>query len=74
MVHIKLTHPEPRGRYNVIEDVQTLDGGIVYLKGEKPASVYMVPGKEPLEYEMANGYIRIPLPKVNGYAMVALEK
>ncbi|MCD9021631.1 alpha-amylase family protein [Cohnella silvisoli] len=74
MVHVKLTHPEPRGKYNVIEDVQTLSDGIVCLKGESAASVYVAPGKEPLAYDIADGYIRIPLPKVNGYAMVVVEQ
>jgi len=73
MVHVKLTHPEPRGKYNVIEDVQTLDGGIVYLKGEPGANVYLAPGRESLDYVAENGYLRIPLPRVNGYAMVVVE-
>ncbi len=73
MVHVKLTHPEPRGKYNVIEDMQTLVDGIVYLKGERASSVYSAPGREPLAYEITDGYIRIPLPTVNGYAMVVVE-
>lgn len=73
MVHVKLTHPEPRGKYNVIEDVQTLDGGVVYLKGERGANVYLAPGREPLDYVVEEGYLSIRLPRVNGYAMVVVE-
>ncbi|MBP1995028.1 alpha-amylase family protein [Paenibacillus eucommiae] len=73
MVHIKLTHPEPRGKYNVIEDRQTLSDGVVYLRSNQVEAVYMAPGKEPLAYEQVDGYIRIPLPKVDGYAMVVVE-
>jgi len=73
MVHVKLTHPEPRGKYNVIEDLQTLDGAVVYLQGEAASRVYVAPGGEPLAYEVVGGYIRIPLPKVNGYMVVVAE-
>ncbi|MCQ6559000.1 alpha-amylase family protein [Paenibacillus mendelii] len=74
MIHIKLTHPEPRGKYNVIEDRQTLHGGVVYLKGgEHVERVYLAPTQEPLAYELKDGYIRIPLPIVDGYAMVVAE-
>jgi len=73
MVHVKLTHPEPRGKYNVIEDLQTLDGAIVQIRGDAASRVYLAPGREPLAYSLADGYIRIPLPKVNGYAMVVVE-
>jgi hypothetical protein len=74
MIHIKLTHPEPRGKFNVIEDRQTLVDGVVYLRGDNIKEVYLAPGKEALSYEQANGYVRIPLPKVDGYAMVVVER
>lgn len=74
MVHVKLTHPEPRGKYNVIEDLQTLDGGIVYLRGEFVSAVYSAPDREPLDYRVADGYIRIALPKISGYALIAVEQ
>ncbi|BBH23532.1 hypothetical protein Back11_48770 [Paenibacillus baekrokdamisoli] len=45
MIHIKLTHPESRGKYNVIEDVQTLADGIVYLRGRMPRASIWHQGK-----------------------------
>ncbi|QNK58949.1 beta-galactosidase trimerization domain-containing protein [Paenibacillus sp. PAMC21692] len=74
IIHVKLTHPEPRGKYNVIEDLQTLNGAVVYLKGDNASSVYLAPGQEPLNHQFIDGYIRIPLPEVVGYAMVVVER
>jgi len=74
MIHVKLTHPEPRGKYNVIEDRQQLYDGFVSFRTDRVNAVYMAPNKEPLAYEQVNGYVRIPLPKVEGYAMVVVER
>lgn len=73
MVHVKLTYPEPRGKYNVIEDVQTLSDGVVLLKAESVKSIYRAPDREPLAYEQVGDYVRIPLPKVEGYTLVVVE-
>lgn len=73
MVHIKLTHPEPRGKYNVIEDRQTLHEGVIYIRGDHASNVYLAPTREPLKYEIKENYIRIALPKVVGYALVVVE-
>ncbi|MFD0714466.1 alpha-L-fucosidase [Paenibacillus sp. GCM10027626] len=71
MVHIKLTHPEPRGAYNVIEDRQMLSDGVIYIREDKPIQeVYLAPSREPLAYEQENGYLRVALPTVDGYAMI----
>jgi len=73
MIHVKLTHPEQRGRYNVIEERPVLTNGVVKLKGESVKSVYIAPNKEPLDYEIIDGYICIRLPEINGYIMVVVE-
>lgn len=73
MIHIKTTHPEPRGKYNIVEDWQTLTDAAVWLKQDEAKAVYLAPTKEPLAFERKNGYIRIPLPKVGGYALVVVE-
>jgi len=74
MIHLKLTHPEPRGKFNVIEDLQSLEGGVVSLRADNVKAVYTAPEQTPLAYEVHDGYIRIPLPKVEGYAMVVVEQ
>ncbi|MBP1994522.1 hypothetical protein [Paenibacillus eucommiae] len=88
IIHIKATQPEKRGNYNVVEDWQALSDGVVYLRSGEDGkegnanggkedtgvkAVYLAPSKEPLAYEHVNGYMRIALPKVEGYAMVVVE-
>lgn len=75
IVHIKLTHPEPRGKYNIIEDRQTLTEAVVHVRGDdNVTAVYVAPDRKPLAYERQNGYLRIPLPKIDGYAMIVVER
>jgi hypothetical protein len=73
MIHVKLSHPEPRGRLNIIEDHQTLTDAVVYLKANDVKSVYIAPDKQPLKFTAENNYIRIELPKIDGYMMVVVE-
>ncbi|RAV22949.1 alpha-amylase family protein [Paenibacillus contaminans] len=73
MIQVKLTHPEPRGKLNIIEDLPSLDGAVVWVKGESANRVYSAPGKEALPFEISDGYIRIPLPRIDGYAMFVVE-
>ncbi len=73
MIHVKVTYPEMRNKYNVIEEHANLHGGVVSIRGESPKAVYVAPTKQPLAYEVVDGYIRIPLPEVVGYTMVVVE-
>ncbi|GAA3403924.1 alpha-amylase family protein [Paenibacillus hodogayensis] len=73
MIHIKATYPELRGKYNVIEEHSSLRGGVVSLRGESVGAVYAAPSRQPIPYTVEDGYIRIPLPDVEGYAMVVVE-
>lgn len=74
MIHVKTTHPEPRGRYNIIEDLPILTDGVVYVRADAAVKqAYLAPERKPLAYEMQDGYIRIPLPKLRGYGMVVVE-
>ncbi|TNJ66329.1 hypothetical protein FE784_10140 [Paenibacillus hemerocallicola] len=75
MIHIKLTHPEPRGKYNVIEDRQTLSDAFILIRdGGDVEAVYSAPERLPLAYERQNGYIRVAMPKIDGYAMIVVER
>ncbi|GAA3403928.1 alpha-amylase family protein [Paenibacillus hodogayensis] len=75
IVHVKLTHPEPRGAYNVIEDRQTLAGAVVHLRGgDDVVAVYTAPDRQPLAFTRNNGSIRIPLPVIDGYIMIVVER
>ena len=73
MIHVKISHPEPRGKLNIIEDHQTLTDAVVYLKTDNVNAVYLAPGKEPLQYTKEGNYIRIELPKIEGYMMIVVE-
>jgi hypothetical protein len=75
MIHVKLTHPEPRGKYNVIEDRPTLSDAFILVRdGGDAEAVYSAPERLPLAYERQNGYIRVAMPKIDGYAMVVVER
>lgn len=73
LVHIKVTYPELRGKYNVIEEHAQLIGGTVSIRGENTKSVYSAPDRKQLNYIVSDGYTHITLPEVNGYLMVILE-
>jgi len=58
---------------NIIEDHPTLTDAVVYLKADNANHVYIAPGKEPLEFTKEGNYIRIALPKIDGYMMIVVE-
>jgi len=74
IIHVKVTYPELRGKYNVIEEHGVLHGGVVYIRGEQAKEVYIAPTRQPLDYTIEDGYIRIPLPEIVGYVMVVVER
>ncbi|MDF2722554.1 MAG: hypothetical protein K0Q59_2229 [Paenibacillus sp.] len=74
IVHVKTTYPELRGKYNVIEEHNVLHGGIVSVRGEQVTRVYTAPDKTPVPYSVEDGYTRIKLPVVPGYAMIVVER
>lgn len=73
MIHIKVTYPELRGKYNVIEEHSMLAGGKISIRGGDAKSVYRAPDRKALEYTASDGYIHIKLPEVEGYLMVVVE-
>lgn len=73
LIHIKVTYPELRGKYNVIEEHSTLTGGLISIRGGDVRKVYSAPDRKSLEYTVSNGYIHIKLPEVHGYLMVVVE-
>ncbi|MBD2863082.1 family 10 glycosylhydrolase [Paenibacillus oceani] len=74
MIHIKLTYPEKRGSYEVIEDRPVLHGAAVSLRADGVTAVYMAPDRTPLPFDRTpDGYVRIALPSIEGYAMIVAE-
>jgi hypothetical protein len=49
------------------------DAFIFIRDGGDIEAVYSAPERLPLAYERQNGYIRVTLPKIDGYAMVVVE-
>ncbi|MEF3303025.1 alpha-amylase family protein [Paenibacillus sp. GYB003] len=74
LVHVKTTYPELRGKYNVIEEHNVVTGGVVSLRGTGAKRVYTAPDRTPLPFDVADGYTRIRLPDVCGYAMIVVER
>lgn len=73
MVHVKLTYPEQRGSYQVIEERPVLHNAVIRLKAEQVSAVYVAPDQTPLTYDRVGEYIRVALPPVDGYMMIVVE-
>lgn len=70
MLHVKVTYPELRSKFGIIEEHNCLPAGAkITLQGEY-AGVYAAPGKEPLEFAAKDGNTVITLPEICGYLMV----
>jgi hypothetical protein len=58
----------------VIEDRLPLhDVALSVRAARRPESVRLVPEDQPVEWEWQDGYVRLALPRVDGYAIVRLE-
>jgi hypothetical protein len=69
--------PERRGSsVDMIEEPIELRDVSVALRadGADVKSVYLAPGKEPLAFELKDGYVHATVPVVNGYAVVVFEE
>lgn len=73
LLHVKVTFPEPRGKYNIVEDHVTLKAGAVIEARGEYKEVYRLPDMVPFSHEVVNGYTRITLPEVTGYDMFLLQ-
>lgn len=69
LLHVKVTYPEPRGKFNIVEEHATLPAGAVLrLRGAYP-SVALLPGETPVTSRVEDGHTVITLPAITGYAM-----
>ena len=72
LLHVKVTFPEPRGKYNIVEEHVTLKAGaVVEVRGDYK-EVCRLPDKTPLSFKNVNGYTQIALPEITGYDMFLL--
>lgn len=74
LLHVKVTYPENKGRWGLIDNHNVLPAGYsVSVKGEYK-DVKLLPSETPVDCKYENGYTTITLPKITGYSMFLLEK
>lgn len=73
LLHVKVTYPELRGGMGVVEEHNVLPAGrTVAVKGEY-SSVSLLPDGQSLPFTVEEGYTRVILPEITGYAMICLK-
>jgi hypothetical protein len=74
LVHVLHYIHQRRGQgLDVIEDVLPLhDVTLSVRAARRPESVLLLPDEQPVEWEWQDGYVRLTLPRVDGYAVVRL--
>ena len=69
LLHVKVTFPERRGEFTVVEDHVTLKAdAVVKVRGEY-RTVCRLPELMPMESRIENGYTVVTLPEITGYDM-----
>ncbi len=72
LIHIKVTYPEPRCDMDIIEEHQTLKKGSCVLVRGQYREACMLPDREKVEIEYADGYTKVILPEIIGYGLVQI--
>ena len=73
LLHVKVTFPERRGEFTVVEDHVTLKAdAVVKVRGEY-RTVCRLPKLMPMESYIENGYTVVTLPEITGYDMFVLR-
>jgi hypothetical protein len=75
MVHLLAYLPELRGASTeMIEEPITLNNVKISLRiAKRPEKVYLAPGKKSLPFKVANGYVNVTIPTINGYSLLVFE-
>lgn len=72
-IHVKVTYPELRGKYNIIEEHNEVSEAVVFLRTRAATAVYSAPSRTPLPFKQVGDYIRVELPRIVGYLLVVVE-
>ena len=73
LLHVKVTFPEPRGKFDIVEEHVTLKkGAVVKVRGEYER-VCLLPAETPIESRIEDGYTVVTLPEITGYDMFLLK-
>ena len=71
-LHVKVTYPEPRGKFDIVEEHATLkSGAVLRIRGEYQ-SVCRLPDEAPVKSRVENGHTIIELPEITGYDLFRL--
>ena len=71
-LHVKVTYPEPRGKFDIVEEHATLkSGAVLRIRGEY-RSVCRLPDEAPVKSRVENGHTIIELPEITGYDLFRL--
>jgi hypothetical protein len=75
MLHVLHYVHQRRGQgLDVIEDVLPLHDITLHVRAaRKPEAVRLAPDGQPVAWDWQDGYVRVALPRVDGYALVQLE-
>ena len=73
LLHVKVTFPEPRGKFNIVEEHVTLKAGAVIEARGEYKEAFRLPDMTPVPHEIKDGYTRITLPEITGYDMFLLR-
>ncbi len=73
LLHVKVTYPENCDKLGIIEEHAVLGAGkTVRVKGAFQTAS-LLPDKTPLSCAVEDGYTRVTLPEIEGYAMILLQ-
>lgn len=73
LLHVKVTFPEPRGKFDIVEEHVTLKAGAVLkIRGEYK-TVALLPDETPIESRVEDGHTIVTLPEITGYNMFLLK-
>jgi len=73
LLHVKVTFPEPRGKFDIVEEHVTLKAGAqLKIRGEYN-TVALLPAETPIESRIEDGHTIVTLPEITGYSMFLLK-
>ncbi|GHU75615.1 hypothetical protein AGMMS49992_19960 [Clostridia bacterium] len=73
LLHVKTTYPEPRGKFDIVEEHGVLMAGSnVSIRGEYKSAA-LLPDETPVKSEIKDGYTVVTLPEIKGYDMFVLR-
>jgi len=73
LLHVKVTFPEPRGNFDIVEEHVTLKAGAqLKIRGEYN-TVALLPAETPIESRIEDGHTIVTLPEITGYSMFLLK-